>query len=183
MSKDLSPQWVLLGLLMTKPKHGYELHQFFAPPSPLEQVWHLGLSQMYKLLRELEERGYVEGRIEEQDTRPDRRVYHVTPSGREAVLEWLQTPVEGIRLIRVEFLGKLFLAQTLGPEMLERVIDRQVEACQGLLRQLETREPADGFEDLVLRFRAGQIGAAIDWLAQCRQTLAASGSPSAAETR
>jgi PadR family transcriptional regulator AphA len=183
MSKDLSPQWVLLGLLMSKPKHGYELHQFFTPPSPLGQVWHLGLSQMYKLLRELEEQGYVEGTIEEQDTRPDRRVYHVTLTGREAVLDWLKTPVEGIRLIRVEFLCKLFLAQTLGPEMVERVIDRQTQACQGLLSELETRQPADGFEDLVLRFRSGQIKAAIDWLAQCRQTMADSGSASAAEAR
>ena len=53
MSKDLSPQWVLLGLLKRKPMHGYELHQFFTSPSPLGQVWHLGMSQMYKLLREL----------------------------------------------------------------------------------------------------------------------------------
>ena len=183
MSRDLSTQWVLLGLLMRKPMHGYELHQFFTPPSPLEQVWHLGLSQMYKLLKELEEQGYVQAMIEEQDTRPDRRVYHVTPSGREAVLEWLQTPVQGIRLIRVEFLGKLFLAQALGPAMVENVIDQQTEACQGLLRQLEKGKPADGFEDLVLRFRAGQIGAAIDWLTQCRQTLADSGPPTAAEAK
>ncbi|HJX39363.1 MAG TPA: hypothetical protein VJ714_12215, partial [Anaerolineae bacterium] len=59
----------------------------------------------------------------------------------------------------------------------------QIEACQGLLSQLETRQPADDFEGLVLRFRAGQIGAAIDWLTQCRQTLADSGPPTAAEAK
>ncbi|HEM62185.1 MAG TPA: PadR family transcriptional regulator, partial [Chloroflexi bacterium] len=121
MDKNLSPQWVLLGLLKRKPMHGYELHQFFTSPSPLGQVWHLGMSQMYKLLKELEEQGYVEATLEEQETRPDRKVYHVTNAGEKALLDWLQTPVGGIRLIRVEFLGKLFLAQALGPEMVQSV--------------------------------------------------------------
>ena len=171
MSRDLSPQWVLLGLLIRKPMHGYELHQFFTPPSPLEQVWYLGINQMYKLLKELEEQGHVAVKIEAQENRPDRRVYHVTPLGKEAFLKWLQTPVAGIRLIRVEFLGKLFLAQALGPEMVARLINRQTEACEAMLLRLEERMPGVGFQDLVLRFRAGQITAAIDWLAHCRHAL------------
>jgi PadR family transcriptional regulator AphA len=169
--KELSPQWVLLGLLMRQPKHGYELHQFFSPPSPLEQVWYLGISQMYKLLRGLKEQGHVEVSIEEQEARPHRKVYQVTPSGREAFLDWLQTPVDGIRLMRVEFLGKLFLARELGPEMVERVVDGQAEACRSMLEDLGARMPAPGFEDLVLRFRAGQIESALQWLDHCRTVL------------
>jgi PadR family transcriptional regulator AphA len=182
MSEDFSPQWVLLGLLLRKPMHGYELHQSFAAPSPLGQVWHLGMSQMYKLLKELEGQGYVRAIIEEQDARPDKRVYHVTNGGQQALTEWLETPVRGIRLIRVEFLGKLYLAQALGPQVLQKVIDRQQDACEGLLRQLKKREPATGFEDLVLRFRAGQIQAAIDWLAECKETLLHSGAQNVAES-
>lgn len=173
--RELSPQWVLLGLLSRKPMHGYELHQFFSPPCALAQVWYLGLSQMYKLLKELENQGHVEVNIEPQESRPDKKVYHVTSSGREAFLQWLETPVSGIRLIRVEFLGKLFLAQGLGSEMVERMIDIQQEACQGLLSDLHQRMPGDGFENLVLRFRAGQMEAAIEWLDHCREALSLSG--------
>jgi PadR family transcriptional regulator AphA len=173
MDRELSPQWVLLGLLTRKPRHGYELHQSFTAPSPLEQVWYLGMSQMYRLLKELENLGYVEVSVEEQESRPDKKIYHVTPSGREAFSQWLQTPVSGIRLIRIEFLGKLFLAQALGPEMIERVIDVQLEACQELLADLQEGIPTAGFEDLVLRFRTGQIEAAIDWLEYCRRALLA----------
>ena len=170
-SKELSPQWVLLGLLMREPMHGYELHQFFTPPSPLGHIWYLGISQMYKLLKELEEKGHVEVTIETQENRPDKKVYHVSPSGRESFLDWLRTPVRGLRLIRVEFLGKLFLAQALGPEIVEDLIDLQTEACQGLLQTLEAGLPGEGFENLVLRFRAGQIEATIDWLRLCRAEL------------
>ncbi|MGB3906021.1 MAG: PadR family transcriptional regulator [Anaerolineae bacterium] len=175
MTKEMSPRWVVLGLLTQKPMHGYELHHFFTSPSPLEQVWYLGISQMYKLLKELEKQGHVEVSIEPQESRPDKKVYHVTPSGRQAFLEWLQTPVSGIRLIRIEFLGKLFLAQSLGAEMVERVIDIQTEACHALLAELDERRPAGGFEDLVLRFRTGQVEAAIDWLRYCRSALPTSG--------
>ena len=126
---------------------------------------------MYKLLKELEELSHVEVSIEAQENRPDKKVYHVTPSGRESFLDWLRTPVRGMRLIRVEFLGKLFLAQTLGPEMVERLIERQTESCEQLLRTFEAGISGEGFEDLVLRFRAGQIEAALDWLGDCRRTL------------
>jgi PadR family transcriptional regulator AphA len=171
MSRELSAQWVLLGLLTGKPMHGYELHQFFAAPSPLGRVWHLGISQMYKLLKELENQRYVEVSIEPQESRPDKKVYHVTASGREAFLEWLQTPISGIRLIRIEFLGKLFLARTLDPEMVERVLDVQLEACRALLVELREEMPHEGFEDLVLSFRKGQIEAAMEWLGYCRRAL------------
>ena len=173
--KELSPEWVLLGLLMRKPMHGYELHQFFSPPSPLEQVWYLGISQMYKLLKGLEEQGHVEVNIEAQGGRPHRKVYHVTASGREAFLDWLETPVDGIRLMRVEFLGKLFLARELGPNVVERVVDRQAEACRSMLEDLQDRMPGAEFEDLVLRFRAGQIESALQWLDHCRTVLLNSG--------
>jgi PadR family transcriptional regulator AphA len=173
MDKELSPQWVLLGLLTHKPMHGYELHQSFAPPSPLAQIWYLGISQMYKLLRELEAQGYVEVSVEPQEARPDRKVYHVTAPGRQAFLHWLQTPVDGIRLMRVEFLGKLYLAQTLDRETVERIIDLQAEACRVSLRHLEKTLPGPGFQDLVLRFRTGQLEAALEWLDYCRHALLA----------
>lgn len=175
MSRELSPQWVLLGLLTGKPMHGYELHQFFTTASPLGRVWHLGMSQMYKLLSELESLGYVKCSIEPQESRPDRKVFHVTTPGREAFQQWLLTPVSGIRLMRIEFLGKLFLARTLGREMVQAVIDVQEEACQTLLAELREGMPAKGFEDLVLRFRRGQIEAAIEWLAYCRRAQLSAG--------
>jgi PadR family transcriptional regulator AphA len=192
MKKELAPEWALLGLLTQKPMHGYELHRYFTDPSVLGQVWYLGLSQMYKLLKELEGQGYLEVILERQENYPARKVYHITPSGRAAFLQWMETPVGSTRLIRVEFLAKLFLAQLLGAEMIERVIDTQLEACQAQLTRLldaETRRgggrgrewrmengegrrvSGEGFEHLVFRFRRGQIEAIIDWLKYCRRVF------------
>ncbi len=183
MRKELAPEWALLGLLTQKPMHGYELHRYFTDPSALGQVWYLGLSQMYKLLKGLEKQGYVEVNVELQDSYPARKVYHITPAGRAAFLQWMEEPVNNTRLIRVEFLAKLFLAQLLGTEMVERVIGTQLEACQAQLARLQEKAtPADWdlgtgerdltFEHLVFSFRRGQIQAVIDWLKYCRSRWA-----------
>ncbi len=190
MRKELAPEWALLGLLTQKPMHGYELHRYFTDPSVLGQVWYLGLSHMYKLLKELEGLGYVEVTVELQENYPARKVYHITPAGRAAFLLWMEKPVSNTRLIRVEFLAKLFLAQLLGPEMIERLIGTQLETCQAQLTRLRERmesgerrmEDGDGrgasdkgFEHLVLRFRQGQIQAIIDWLKHCRRVFLGGG--------
>ncbi len=194
MRKELAPEWALLGLLTQKPMHGYELYRYFTDPSALGQVWYLGLSQMYKLLKELEGQGYLEVSVELQENYPARKVYHITPSGRAAFLQWMEKPVSNTRLVRVEFLAKLFLAQLLGSEMIERVIDIQLETCQAQLTRLldaQTRRgggrgrewrmergegrsrkaSSEGFEYLVSCFRQGQIEAIIDWLKTCRRVF------------
>jgi PadR family transcriptional regulator AphA len=191
MRKELAPEWALLGLLTQKPMHGYELYRYFTDPSALGQVWYLGLSQMYKLLKELERQGYLEATLEEQENYPDRKVYHITPAGRATFLQWMEKPVKNTRLIRVEFLAKLFLAQLLGSEIIKRVIDTQLEACQTQLTRLlgaetwrgegrgewemedgDTRMASDeSFEYLIFCFRRGQIEAIIDWLRTCRRVF------------
>ena len=198
MRKELAPEWALLGLLTQKPMHGYELYRYFTAPSALGQVWYLGLSQMYKLLKELEGQGHLEATVEEQENYPDRKVYHITPSGRAAFLQWMEKPISSPRLIRVEFLAKLFLAQLLGSEMVERVIGTQLETCQAQLTRLQERmesgewrpvlsrvegmengdgrgDAAKGFKHLVFRFRQGQIQAVIEWLGTCRRVFLGGG--------
>ena len=167
---ESSPQLLLLGSLAREPMHGYELYQNLTS-SPLGRVWYLGRSQMYKLLKELETLGYVEGRREVQENRPAKKIYHITPPGREAFLRWLETPIATPRLIRVEFLAKLFLAQPLGPQMAGRVIDAQIVACRRRLARLQEEASDKDFEHLVFRFRNGQIQAIIDWLEYCRYLL------------
>jgi DNA-binding PadR family transcriptional regulator len=43
-----SSEYVLLGILMTDPKHGYEVNGYFS--SKMNQFWHLSISQVYSLL-------------------------------------------------------------------------------------------------------------------------------------
>lgn len=172
MSRDVSvsPQPVLLGFLMSGPHHGYELHREFS--RELGQVWRIGRSQLYAQLKQMEESGMVSVETEFQPSRPLRKVYHLTPSGREHFLEWLNEPIPHLRHIRLEFLARLFFYRRLSLPGLEELVARQKEilASRAASLRRSAAETDDDFRRLVLEFRRGQMEAAVCWLDRCLET-------------
>ena len=55
MSFKVSPENALLGILMTGPKHGYELHSYMS--ARMNEFWQLSMSQIYALLKRLKREG------------------------------------------------------------------------------------------------------------------------------
>src|SRR5947209_13272841 len=86
-------EYVILGLLDTRPMHGYEMFQQFESGT-LGQIVHLEMSQMYAFLKKLERLEYIEAQLEPQGARPPRKVYHLTVQGRNVFQQWLTKPVE-----------------------------------------------------------------------------------------
>jgi PadR family transcriptional regulator AphA len=168
---DVSPQPILLGLLMPQPQHGYELYQEFS--RELGRVWQIGLSQLYAQLKQLEEAGLVAARTEPQPNRPARKVYHLTAEGRAAFLDWVQQPSPYLRHIRVEFLARLYFYQRLSLPGLEHLVAEQKAVCYAQMEAFGrmAAETGDSFRRLVLEFRQGQLEAVIRWLDHCLETL------------
>src|SRR6266571_4103978 len=98
-------EYAILGLLESKPMHGYEMFQQFENGT-LRQIIHLEMSQMYAFFKKLERMKYIEAELEPQGSRPPRKIFHLTPAGREVFLQWLTEPVERPREIRILFLIK-----------------------------------------------------------------------------
>jgi len=77
----------LLLLLHHGPAHGYTL---------IDRLDEFGLadidsSAVYRLLRDMEERGWVRSSWEEKETQgPPRRIYHLAPLGSEVLGWWMQ---------------------------------------------------------------------------------------------
>ena len=164
---DLPSNLSLLGLLMVRPQHGYELYQEFN--RELGRVWRIGLSQLYAQLKQLEEAGLVTARVEPQSNRPARKVYHLTTPGRKAFLEWLHQPTPYLSHIRFEFLARVYYFRLLELPGLEEFVAHQKEICreraEGLARAAS--ETHDEFARLVLDFRLRQLEASIQWLDRC----------------
>ena len=81
---------LLLGLLMDRPMHGYELHQTIQEEE-VDSWFNLSLPGIYYSLGKLRDRDLV---VEMQSTRStgsSRAVYRVTESGREAFFTSLET--------------------------------------------------------------------------------------------
>lgn len=81
----------VLGLLaLWGPLSGYDLKRLF--DHMLSPMWGAAHSQIYHELRRMAELGWVEMTREEQETRPDRKVYHITQTGNEALAAWQAQP-------------------------------------------------------------------------------------------
>lgn len=95
----------VLGLLaFWGPLSGYDLKRLF--DHVLAPMWGAAHSQIYHELRRMKELGWVEMEREEQEERPDRKVYSITQSGRDALTAWQGQP-SGVLQLRDELLLKI----------------------------------------------------------------------------
>jgi DNA-binding PadR family transcriptional regulator len=172
----LSIEHTLLGFLRKQPLHAYEMYQQLQVAQTLGLVWHLKQAHLYAMIDRLEAEQLVAAEIVPQEARPAKRLLHLTDAGRAAFAQWLRTPVEHGRDLRIEFLAKLFWAQQDGPAATQQLIDDQRAACEGWLRELQTEAAAldaqQPYAALVLQFRIGQTEAMLRWLDLCAATLA-----------
>jgi DNA-binding PadR family transcriptional regulator len=166
-------RFVLLGLLLQKPAHGYDLTRHFAPDSALGDVIHLSPSHLYALLARLEGDGLIAGEMQDAGNHPQRRVYHLTAAGEAAVQRWIDEPVSHPRDMRIDFPLKLYIARGFGTERVAELIDRQRAVFRAYIARLESEvKPAATNDDaaFLTLMRIGRIGraqAALDWLRHC----------------
>ena len=169
----LSMEQALLGLLMQGPMHGYDLHG--RVEEELGWIWYMGISNVYSALKRLEGAGHVAWTLNPQEGRPSRKVYQITPAGRQSFMEWLRSPVPSIRDMRVEFPAKLYFFCTLDLEGVEGLIAAQESVCQERIKRLEgeaDRPRSHAFDRLVFDFRRRQIEDILEWLRFCREEWA-----------
>ncbi|MBW2064662.1 MAG: PadR family transcriptional regulator [Deltaproteobacteria bacterium] len=159
-----STQYVLLGSLMSGPKHGYDIKHFLE--SRMEATWRVGTSQLYALLRRMEGKGLLSSSLEIQELRPSKRIYTITEKGKGVFLEWLLRPVRQPRDFRVEFIGKLFFLHYLTLPMAQDLVDAQVQELRRVRHMLEDRAcgEVDSFKRLVCGFKIEAVKGNLRWL-------------------
>lgn len=108
----------LLGLLAWwGPLSGYDLKHLC--DHILAPMWGVVQSQVYKELRRMKELGWVEMEREEQELRPDRKVYSITEKGSTALRSWQAQPPDVFQ-IRDELLLKVLFGTFAAPSDLAR---------------------------------------------------------------
>jgi DNA-binding PadR family transcriptional regulator len=144
---------VLLGLLASKPRSGYDIKTVVDRSTRF--FWAASYGQIYPELKRLEEEGLVEGEDQPNGGR-SRRVYKLTSAGREALVEWLFGSTATIEL-RDESLLRLFFADALPREDALRLLEGRKyghEQYLEVLREIQALPggPDPTFVDLVLRW-------------------------------
>jgi DNA-binding PadR family transcriptional regulator len=169
----LTIEHALLGFLLEEPMHAYEMHQQLHEADALGLVWRIKQSQLYALLARLEDVGYLTTVTAPQETRPARKMLHLTPAGRAAFERWRETPVQHGRDLRQEFLAKLYFAQREGHGCVQRLVGAQRALNQRILAMWQGRVDAATlpYARLVYEFRCSQVRASSDWLDRCEELL------------
>ncbi|MBN1135734.1 MAG: helix-turn-helix transcriptional regulator [Anaerolineae bacterium] len=88
----------LLMLLCCNEAHGYELLNRLAPFGFDQNP--VGLSTVYRILRDLEDRGFVQSHWDAGNAGPARRLYQLTEEGDRYLARWVQDLRETDRVLR-----------------------------------------------------------------------------------
>lgn len=168
---NLSPEFALMGFLIEKPCHGYDLHQRLS--NELGQVWHLSQSQAYAILKRLETRGDISARMVAQEKLPARQMLHITASGRKRFFAWLETEISTTaRSVRLEFLTRLYFANLYRPEIISQIYKSQLTEIDTKIEQLETLiehlPPEQTYNRLSLDLRLRQMKLIQTWMAEIK---------------
>lgn len=158
-------RYLALGLLMGGPAHGYQLDQTLG--EVFGMIWKAGQTKLYVTLSNLEKEGALRIEMEEQENRPDRKVYHLTGTGREEFLEWVEKPVSSLQAVRVELLAKLRFYHWLKLPGVKNLVHAQQEIFQIMINEWGEDQKLEGdpFLCQVYDFRINQAQFIVDWLA------------------
>jgi len=170
-------RYAFLALLAKQPAHGYELKQ--ALDSTFGPGWPpLNFGQIYTTLARLERDGLVRSQDVPQEGRPGKRVYELTPQGRQALQEWVDTSSTGTH-IKDDFFMKVVLARLSGIAEPASLIERQrmeyLQAIKDMDNLITNQSPDDDpvalllVEGAILHLRAD-----LKWLDLCEERLAKS---------
>jgi len=81
--KKGSAELMILSVLESRPRHGYEISKLIETRSGGHLKFHI--ASLYPLLYRLEERGWLQGRWVEKAGQRRRRFYRLTPEGRRVL--------------------------------------------------------------------------------------------------
>jgi DNA-binding PadR family transcriptional regulator len=133
MPRPNRTRYTVLGVLTLRPMSGYDIKKFIE--GSIANFWRESFGQLYPTLRELAEEALVTRRVEEQEGKPDRYVYRITPEGRQELQEWLTDPAES-EVPRSELLLKLFFGAEVSTEASLRHVQRRREELEANLAVL-----------------------------------------------
>ncbi len=169
-------QELVLALLAKEPSHGYELRSRIERAlGPLSAGFNAG--QMYVTLGRLEQAGLATSTREPADAdRPERRVYDLTPAGRDRLAEWL-ADVSWARPDLTDFHLKLVVAAAgrladpvdLVAAQRRELVRRLRDAQRAALVEPDGSDAALLLEGVVLRMQAD-----LTWLDACDRSWSAS---------
>lgn len=142
----------VLGVLMEKPMHGYELKQYFETRMPV--FWMINYGSIYPVLKKLKEEGSVAAKREVSGPK-GKIVYEITEEGRREFQKILKERIKREVYIRDEFTLHLFFLDYLDREEVKDLLLQKKQGNEKLLAHLIEKE--DTLRKILQRYRFSAV--------------------------
>lgn len=182
-------EYVLLGLLARRPYSGYDLRKWLETEGQF--VWAKAHhSQIYRKLAQLEAEGWVRHEVDAREGRPDAKVYRLTESGHDALMDWVRVPYEpSTRLQDIDFTARFSVCAPLDRDTAIGLLRTELDYRRAQIvknrhrdRTLHYEDPLPGLDQDLDRevqeslhlLGARAMDAWVDWLEQTLHRLTGS---------
>ena len=168
---------VVLGLVALEPGSGYDLARL--AERSVGYLWTPSRSHIYKVLPRLVAHRLATAKRIRQESRPDKAVYSITPSGRRVLRLWLSEvddePSGGANI----FALKLFFCDLVPPQTAQAQLDGYQRFLESRLSRFQamSRTLTEGeiiFPQLVLRRAIVRIEVTLSWVEEAGKVIATS---------
>lgn len=130
----MSLKHAILGFINNSPLSGYDLKKVF--DGSVRHFWPADQGQIYRTLGRLVKQGWARTEIVEQTDHPNRKVYHITPTGKEELHRWLTTAVP-FKADREPQLIQVFFAGGLSDDEILDMFERMAQRLRSVLAEYE----------------------------------------------
>jgi len=157
----------ILGALMERPMHGYELRKYFEEAQGV--FWMINYGSIYPTLKKLETDGLVRSRAEATGPVKGRITYTITGKGKKQFLLMLSQRLKKEAFVRDEFTLHLFFLDYLDEGEVGKIMRKKMEGNLSVLEHIRKHEdrlkkclPRYRFE--AVRRRRMHIETELSWL-------------------
>lgn len=170
----------ILGLLNYGDMTGYEIMTAFR--DSLQFFWSANTSQIYRELQTLKDKGFVQCKRVEQDSKPDKNIFSITDEGRTELQNWLREENYGKRniglLMKVFFSGEISRGENI--ERFRHLqqfcmeygkgLERGSQAAQSYANVVGDKEKAL-YWNMTIKFGEKYIQMINEWCEECIEEL------------
>lgn len=172
MSTDLtSAEVTLLGLLVERPRHGYELEEVIATRG-MRDWTEIGFSSIYYLLGKLRDRGLIEEVHAPGTGRgKSRKVFGPTEDGRRECARAAEAAIAEVRPVFPAILVGLANLPLVPPDRLDAALAQRADGLAeriAAVRHAAETQDAPGFVGAIFDYALNQLTAEQQWLAAYR---------------
>ena len=135
---------LILSQLMHGEKHGYEIRK--GAERILGYIYKINNNSLYPMLKQFEEMGAIDKHVEVQEGKPNRHMYHITPLGKEILIDLIKDYPADIASNDYEFYTRVGLFDLIDAQSRRAILHTRQAALTEIHSHLDQIGRRDSFQ-------------------------------------